>query len=186
MTTETMTSENAMTFESKQMPWWLVLMGGILNVIVGLLLLTTPIKTAYALVLVLGFYWIFSGIFTLVGMFIDHSGWGWKLFMGIISLMAGILILRYPIMSALTIPTIMILFLGIQGIIVGILGLVTAFKGGGWGAGILGALSIIFGVIICANYTAPGMVLTFIWVAGIFALVGGFFQIFKAFSSRTA
>ena len=186
MTTETMTAENATTFETKQMPWWLVLMGGILNVIVGILLLTSPIKTTFTLVMVLGFYWIFAGIFTLVGMFIDHSGWGWKLFMGIISIMAGTLILRYPIMSALTIPTIMILFLGIQGIIVGILGLVMAFKGGGWGAGILGALSIVFGAIIMANYSAPGMVLTFIWVVGVFALVGGFFQIFRAFSSRTA
>ena len=45
MTTETMTAENATTFETKQMPWWLVLMGGILNVIVGILLLTSPIKT---------------------------------------------------------------------------------------------------------------------------------------------
>jgi uncharacterized membrane protein HdeD (DUF308 family) len=186
MTTETMTTENAMTFETKQMPWWLLLMGGILNVVVGLLLLAAPVKTAYTLILVLGFYWIFSGIFTLVAMFIDHSGWGWKLFMGLISLIAGILILRYPIASALTIPSIMILFLGIQGIIVGIIGLVMAFQGGGWGAGILGALSIVFGAIIMANYSAPGMVLTFIWVAAIFALVGGFIQIFRAFSSRTA
>jgi uncharacterized membrane protein HdeD (DUF308 family) len=61
-----------------------------------------------------------------------------------------------------------------------------AFQGGGWGAGILGALSIVFGAIIMANYSAPGMVLTFIWVAAIFALVGGFIQIFRAFSSRTA
>jgi len=185
MTTEsTMTTENAMTFETKQMPWWLMLMGGILNVIIGALLLTSPVKTTYTLVLVLGFYWIFSGIFTLVGMFIDHSGWGWKLFMGLISIMAGTLIVRYPIMSALTVPSIMILILGIQGILVGIIGLISAFKGGGWGAGILGVLSIMFGVIICANYSAPGMVLTFIWVVGIFALVGGFVQIFKAFSSR--
>jgi uncharacterized membrane protein HdeD (DUF308 family) len=186
MTTEAMTAENATTFETKQMPWWLLLMGGILNVIVGILLLTSPIKTGYTLVLALGFYWIFTGIFTLVGMFIDHSGWGWKLFMGLISIMAGILILRYPIMSALTVPSIIILILGIQGIIVGIIGLVMAFKGGGWGAGILGALSIVFGAIIMANYTAPGMVLTFIWVVGVFALVGGFIQIFHAFSSRTA
>jgi uncharacterized membrane protein HdeD (DUF308 family) len=186
MTTETMTSENAMTFETKQMPWWLLLMGGILNVVVGALLLTSPIKTSYTLVLVLGFYWIFSGIFTLVGMFIDHSAWGWKLFMGLISIIAGIAILRYPIISTLTIPSIMILILGIQGIIVGILGLVMAFQGGGWGAGILGVLSIVFGAILCANFSAPGMAMTFVWVVGVFALIGGFFQIFKAFSSRTA
>lgn len=178
-------STEAMSFETKQTPWWLILMGGIFNVVVGLLLLSAPVKTTYVLVLTLGFYWIFAGIFTLVGMFIDHSGWGWKLFSGLISFAAGIVILRYPIISTLTIPSILILILGIQGIIVGVLGLVMAFQGGGWGAGILGVLSIGFGVILCANYTSPGMALTLVWVAGIFALVGGIFQIFHAFSTRT-
>jgi len=185
MTTE-MTAENATTFETKQMPWWLVLMGGILNVAIGLLLLTSPVKSTYTLVLVLGFYWIFSGFFTLVGMFVDHSGWGWKLLSGAISIIAGTLIIRYPIMSTLAVPAIIILILGIQGILVGIIGLVMAFKGGGWGAGILGVLSIVFGVIICANYSSPAMVLTFVWIVAVFALVGGFVQIFQAFSNRTA
>jgi uncharacterized membrane protein HdeD (DUF308 family) len=185
MTTE-MNAANATTFETKQMPWWLVLMGGILNVAIGLLLLTSPVKSTYTLVLVLGFYWIFAGMFTLVGMFIDHSGWGWKLLSGVISIIAGTLIIRYPIMSTLAVPAIIILVLGIQGILVGIIGLVMAFKGGGVGAGILGVLSIVFGVIICANYTSPSMILTFVWIVGVFALIGGFGQIFQAFSNRTA
>ena len=66
-------STEAMTFETQQTPWWLILMGGILNVVVGVLLLSAPVKTVFVLVLALGFYWIVSGIFTLVGMFIDHS-----------------------------------------------------------------------------------------------------------------
>ena len=178
-----MTTE-AMAFETKQTPWWVILMGGILNIVVGILLLTTPIKTTYLLVLALGFYWIVSGIFTLVGMFVDHTAWGWKLFMGILSILAGLVILRYPIISSLTIPTILILLLGIQGLIVGIIGLIMAFRGGGWGAGILGALSIVFGIILIANFSAPGMVLTLIWVAAIFAIVGGIFQLVQAFRQR--
>jgi uncharacterized membrane protein HdeD (DUF308 family) len=178
-----MTAE-AMTFETKQTPWWVILMGGILNIIIGILLLTAPAKTTYLLVLALGIYWIISGIFTLVGMFVDHTAWGWKLFMGALSIIAGTVILRYPLISALTIPTILILILGIQGLIVGIISLIMAFKGGGWGAGILGALSIVFGLILMANYNAPGMVITLIWVAAIFAIIGGIFQIFQAFRQR--
>ena len=178
-------SAEAMTFETKQTPWWVILMGGILNIIVGILLLTAPVKTTFVLVLALGFYWIFSGIFNLVGMFIDHTAWGWKLFTGVLSILAGLVILRYPLVSALTIPSIIILVLGIQGFIVGIIGLIMAFQGGGWGAGILGALSIIFGVILMANFAAPGMTVTLIWVAAIFALVGGIFQIFQAFRQRS-
>jgi uncharacterized membrane protein HdeD (DUF308 family) len=106
--------------------------------------------------------------------------------MGIISIIAGVVILRYPLISALTIPTILILILGIQGVIVGIVSLIMAFRGGGWGAGILGAISIVFGVILMANFTAPGMVIALIWVAAIFALVGGIFQLFQAFRQRSA
>jgi len=177
-------STEAMTFETKQTPWWLILMGGILNVVVGVLLLSAPVKTTFVLVLALGFYWIVGGIFTLVGMFVDHTAWGWKLFMGLLSIVAGTVILRYPLISAVTIPSVIVLMLGIQGVIVGIIGLIMAFKGGGWGSGILGALSIVFGVILMANFSSPGMVLTLVWVAGIFAMVGGLFQIVHAFQQR--
>ena len=177
-------SADAMSLETKQTPWWVTLMGGILNIIIGILLLTAPAKTVYLLVVALGFYWIISGIFTLVAMFVDHTAWGWKLFIGIISILAGTVILRYPIISSLTIPTLLILLLGIQGVIVGIIALIMAFKGGGWGAGILGAISIIFGVILIANYSAPGMVVTLIWVAAIFAIIGGIFQLVVAFQRR--
>jgi uncharacterized membrane protein HdeD (DUF308 family) len=178
--------ENAMTFESKQSPWWLLLMGGILNLIIGILLLANPLKTTVAFAWVLGLYWFVQGIFVLVAMFIDTSAWGWKLFMGILGILAGIVVMRHPIASALVIPSIFVLLLGIQGLIQGIVSLVLAFKGGGWGAGILGALSILFGIILIANYASLATVLTFIWIVAIFALVGGIFQIFQAFRQRSA
>lgn len=174
------------TFETKQYPWWLLLLGGILNIIVGILLLTNPVKTVVVLVWVLGLYWIIQGIFTLIGMFLDHSAWGWKLFIGILGILAGIIVLRHPIASAAAIPTILVLLLGIQGVIVGIVSLIMAFRGGGWGAGILGAISIVFGIILIINFASPGVVAAFIWVAGIFAIVGGGIQIFHAFQQRSA
>ena len=178
--------EDAVAFETRQYPWWLLLLGGILNVIVGILLLTNPVKTVLVLVWVLGLYWIIQGIFTLIGMFVDHSAWGWKLFIGILGILAGMLVLRRPILSAITIPSLLILLLGIQGLLVGIVSLIMAFKGGGWGAGILGAISIVFGIILIVNYASPGAVAALIWVAGIFAIVGGGVQIFQAFQQRQA
>jgi uncharacterized membrane protein HdeD (DUF308 family) len=178
--------EDAVAFETRQYPWWLLLLGGILNVIVGILLLTNPAKTVLALVWVLGLYWLIQGIFILIGMFVDHSAWGWKLFMGILSILAGIVVLRHPIASTLAIPSILILLLGIQGLIVGVVSLIMAFKGGGWGAGILGAISIVFGIILILNYANLGTVLAFIWVVGIFAIVAGGVQIFQAFQQRQA
>jgi uncharacterized membrane protein HdeD (DUF308 family) len=178
--------EDAMTFETRQSPWWLVLLGGILNIIVGILLLVNPGKTTIAFVWVLGLYWFVQGIFVLVGMFVDHSAWGWKLFMGVLSIVAGIFVLRHPIASALTIPAFLVLLLGIQGLIMGVISLVMAFKGGGLGAGLLGALSIIFGIILILNWAELATVLTFIWVVGILAIVGGIAQIFQGFRQRQA
>jgi uncharacterized membrane protein HdeD (DUF308 family) len=176
--------EDAMTFETKQYPWWLLFMGGILNIIVGILLLVNPAKTAIAFAWVLGLYWFVQGILILVAMFLDHSAWGWKLFMGIIGILAGIFVMRHPIASAVTIPAFLVLLLGIQGVVVGIISLVMAFKGGGWGAGILGALSIVFGIILIANYASLATVLTFIWIVAIFAIAGGIVQIFQAFRQK--
>ena len=177
---------SAMSLENKQAPWWLILMGGILNVIVGLLLLTSPVRTVFVLVLALGFYWIFTGILTLVGMFVDNTAWGWKLFMGLLSLAAGIIILRYPLVGAITVPAIMVLILGVQGFTAGLIGLLLAFKGGGWGAGILSFLSMAFGLILMFNFTSPALIVTFVWMTGIFALAGGIAQSVLAFKQRSA
>jgi len=181
--------DEAVQFETKQNPWWLLLLGGILNIIVGILLLTSP-ATAIVLVWVLGLYWVVQGIFTLIGMFVDHSAWGWKLFIGIIGIIAGILVLRgialAPVGTTMLITNIMVLILGIQGLIAGAVMLVMAFKGGGWGMGILAALSIIFGIILILAYGELGTAAVFIWVIGIFAVGGGIVQIFQAFTQRTA
>lgn len=175
---------SATAFETRQSPWWLLLMGGILNIVVGILLLANPLKTTIAFAWVLGLYWFVQGIFVLVGMFLDRSAWGWKLFMGVIGIMAGIFVMRHPIASAVALPAFLILFLGIQGLISGALQLLLAFRGGGWGMGIWGALSIVFGIILILNWTSPSMVLTFIWVVGLFAIVGGIVEIVQAFRQQ--
>jgi len=42
-------------------------------------------------------YWFVQGIFVLVGMFLARSAWGWKLFMGVLGIVAGIVVMRHPI-----------------------------------------------------------------------------------------
>jgi uncharacterized membrane protein HdeD (DUF308 family) len=171
----------AWELETERSPWWLVLMAGVLNLFVGVLLLVNPAKTAVALTWVLGLYWFVQGILVLVAMFLDRTAWGWKLFMGVLGILAGIVVMRQPIASAVAIPAILVLLLGIQGLIMGGISLVLAFKGGGWAAGILGALSIFFGIILISNYANLATVLTFIWIVAILAILGGIVQIYQAF-----
>ena len=181
-----METEVALTFETKKYPWWLLLLSGGLSILIGILLLANPGRTAVALAWALGLYWLIQGIFTLIGMFIDHSAWGWKLFIGILGILAGIVVMRHPIASAVQLPMLLILLLGIQGVISGIVSLVLALKGGGWGAGILGAISIILGIFLIVNFATLSMVVAFYWIAAFGTLVVGVIQIVHAFQQRKA
>jgi len=176
--------------ETKQRPWWLMLIEGIALFVIAAVLLWAPIKTKantyMLLVQLLGLYWVIQGIFNIVAMFLDHKGWGWKLFIGIVSIIAGGYILMYPIATGLVLPQIFVLMLGIWGLMEGIVLLIMAFRGGGWAAGILGVLAIVFGGILIANYSVPGMGLTMIWVAAIWGLFGGIVMVIQAFRLRKA
>ena len=180
MTAE-VTADTAMAPE-KSVPWWLVLLEGIFAVIIGILLLSKPGMTTLVLVQVLGIYWFIAGILSIVSIFIDHSAWGWKLIIGILGIIAGLLIIRHPLWSTLLVPTTIIIVLGIEGLIIGGVNIVRAFRGGGWGVGILGALSVLFGIMLLANPRIAALTLPF--VLGIFAIVGGILAVIMAFRMR--
>jgi len=171
-------------------PWWLTLIGGVLAIIVGALLLwgnlVTQIQTYLLLVEVLGIWWLVDGIFDIVSLFVDRTAWGWKLFMGIVSIIAGGYILMYPILVGLALPQLFVLILGLWGVVKGIVLIIMAFQGGGWGAGILGAITLIFGGILIANYGVPGWGLSLVWAAAVLAFIGGFVMVFRAFQQRKA
>jgi uncharacterized membrane protein HdeD (DUF308 family) len=186
----TATKANAATqVQTKQRPWWLTLISGILSMIIGATLLwgnfTTRVDLYMLLVTLLGIWWMIQGVVDIISIFIDHSMWGWKLFIGIISIAAGYYIVSYPVISAIELPQIFALVLGIWGMMYGIILLIMAFQGGGWAPGILGALGIMFGLALMANYAVPGMGLAMLWTAAVFALVGGGVMIFRAFKQRS-
>jgi len=163
-------------------PWWVVLLQGIAALIIGFFLLTSPGITLAIIVQFMGIYWFVSGIFSIVAIFIDSEGWGWKLFSGILGIIAGIIVIQNPLWSTLLLPAVVVIIVGIQGIIMGIIGLIQAFQGGGWGAGILGAISIIFGLILLFNPVIGAVALP--WVLGVFGIVGGILSIIAAFRMK--
>jgi uncharacterized membrane protein HdeD (DUF308 family) len=169
--------------EDATFPWWLILLEGIFAAIFGLLLLIAPGGTLIFLVQVLGFYLLIGGIFRIVSMFIDASLWGWKLVGGIIGIIAGIVVLQHPLWSAVVVPGWLVFLVGFLAIVQGILGVVLAFQGGGWGAGILGVLGFVFGLILVANPFIGVVALPF--VLGGFMLVGGIAAIVASFRMRS-
>ena len=165
--------------ENFETPWWLVLINGIAALILGIMLITSPGTTTLILVQFLGIYWMVSGIFQIIGMFIDSTAWGWKLFAGIIGILAGISILNHPLLSPLVVGSTFVIIIGVQGIIFGGVSIYQAFKGAGWGTGILGALSALFGIVLLFNPVMSAIALP--WTLGILGIVGGIAAIVAAF-----
>jgi uncharacterized membrane protein HdeD (DUF308 family) len=178
-----MVDSTTASFETRDRPWWLILVEGILALVIGILILTSPRETVFYLVMFLGVYWVVKGIFDIISMFVDHTAWGWKLFTGLLGIIAGLIILRNPVLSGLAIPGLFVWLGGLYCIIGGIVLFVQAFRGGGWGAGILGVLLIVLGIIILGNTLVSTV--TFIWIAGILLIVGGIAAIVQAFQQRS-
>jgi uncharacterized membrane protein HdeD (DUF308 family) len=168
-------------------PWWLVLIQGIAALIVGILLITVPAPTIIILIQFLGIYWLITGVLAIVSIFTDSPGRFWKLVSGILGIVAGFIIIQHPLWSAIIVPTILIIVIAALGIIMGISLVVLAFRGGGWGSGILGALSVILGILLFLNpYIALITAVALPFVLGASAIVGGIFAIASSFSLRRA
>lgn len=120
------------------MPWWLVLVWGILAILIGAMLITTPVITTYYLVLFMGAYWFIGGIFTLASLFSDKSNMGWKIFLAVISIFAGIAIMSYPLYGEIVVLTMLVFLIGFWGLLIGGTKLYEAFRKKDAGSGILG------------------------------------------------
>jgi uncharacterized membrane protein HdeD (DUF308 family)/predicted flap endonuclease-1-like 5' DNA nuclease len=175
MTTETVTTQS----EPSSVPWWLILIEGIAAIIVGILLLANPGSTLAVLVRLLGIYFFVTGILSIISIFIDSTAWGWKLFAGIIGILAGFTIIEHPLWSTLLVPTTFVLVIAIFAIIIGLVNLVHAFQGAGWGKGILGVLSILLGVVLLARPILATISLPL--VLGVLGIVGGVLALVNAF-----
>jgi len=148
----------------------------------GILLLINPGSTTVLIIQFLGIYWFIDGIMSIVRIFIDKTAWGWKLLSGIIGILAGIAIIQYPLWATILVPTVMVWLFGFFGIIIGVIGLIQAFQGAGWGAGILGVLSILFGIVLLANPLVGAVTLPFIF--GFLGIVGGIAALVMAFRMK--
>lgn len=173
-----------MAAKMSSMPWWLVLVWGILAVLIGFMLVGSPLVTSFYLIIFMGAYWFVGGIFTLVSLINDRENMGWRLFLGIISILGGCAIMTYPIYSSLLVLTMMVFLVGFWGLLIGATKLFEAIKFHDAGAGILGVLSIIFGMILliypyAAAYSLP-------LVVGFIAIFAGFCAVFVSFQIKKA
>ena len=95
-----------------------------LSVIVGFALLRTPFQSVEVFIFVLGIFWLVQGLMTFVAAFATKEGRNWRIFIGILGVVAGVIILIYPISSALTLAFIG----GIWLVVLGIFQVIAGFR----------------------------------------------------------
>jgi len=165
--------------------WWIALLQGICAIIIGALLVAEPAETFLALIPLIGIYWLVIGILSLVRVFIDRSvPWIFSLLTGIIGVLAGIVVLRHPLWAAIMIPTVLVIVLGVQGLVMGIIEIIEGFRGGGVWSFVLGIINILIGLLLLGRPYAAALAVPLVF--GILLLVEGAFLIVWAFRVRTA
>jgi uncharacterized membrane protein HdeD (DUF308 family) len=163
------------------------LVRGLAAIAFGIIALVWPKLTLLVLVVWFGIFAVISGI-TAVAVALqnrEEHGWGLLLFEGILGILAGVVALVWPSITALA----FLYLLAAWAILTGVFELITplAFPMS-FGRAVLMALaglaSIAFGILI-ALQPASGL-LAVVWLIGIYAIVVGVLYLVAYFEARSA
>jgi uncharacterized membrane protein HdeD (DUF308 family)/predicted flap endonuclease-1-like 5' DNA nuclease len=161
-------------------PWWIYLIEGSVAIVLGVMLLFVPQDALVILVQILGIYLFIKGILSLVSIFTHPGQWGWKLFVGLLGIAAGLLILNHPFTAGLAASILWVYIMAIFAIVVGLIALIQAFTGAGWPSAILGLMSIVIGILV---FWQPIVVfLALPYILGLLFIAGGIMAILGALS----
>lgn len=166
--------------------WWVLLLRGIAAVVFGILAISMPGLTLFMLVITFGIYTIFDGVLEVWNGFTNrekHDRWWVDILIGLAGVIAGILIMSLPGVTA----TVAIYFIAAWMLVTGVLQIITAIRvrkeiSNEWLLIISGALSAIIGLYFFA-FPGDGAV-SLVWVIGIYAIMFGILLVVMAFRAR--
>jgi uncharacterized membrane protein HdeD (DUF308 family) len=162
------------------------LLRGLAAIVFGIIALVWPNLTLTVLVYLFGIFAVIAGI-TAVAAALRGSGvpgWGLLLFEGILGILAGVVALVWPNITALA----FVYLLAAWAIITGIAEFVAplAYPMGLGRAALMvlaGIVSVVFGVLIAAQPSSG--LLAVVWLIGVYAIVFGIIQVVVYFESRS-
>ncbi len=161
---------------------WGVVLGGIAAIVFGLLILVWPSITVRALIWVFGIFAVAAGIFAIVaGLRTEETRAKWlHLGEGVVAILAGIVALAWPAITAKA----LLYLIAAWAIVTGIIELAGAIRTRlatmqEWVLVASGAISIIFGILLLV-WPRLG-VLALVWLIGIYAILYGIIRLVLAF-----
>lgn len=163
--------------------WWALALRGLVAILFGLFTFFLPGITLVTLVFLFGAYALVDGAFNLIAFFRVASHHWALLVEGIVGILVGILTFAWPAMTAIA----LLYFIAFWAILTGILEIVAGVRlraaiANEWLLILMGALSVIFGLVILF---APGLgaLAIVLWI-GAYALVFGVILLALAFRLR--
>ena len=165
--------------------WWMLALRGVVAIAFGVLAIVMPGLTLLWLVAMFAAFAVIAGIASVVGATRarGHGGWGLMLVLGIVSVVAGVLAIIYPGVTALT----LILLIGANALVTGVLDLVAAVR--------LrrqveherllvaeGVVSIVFGAVVLIFPGAGALAL--VWFVSVYATLSGILLLIVAMRAR--
>lgn len=127
------------------------LLGGLTAAIFGIVLLIFQDQALALLVVLLGLWWLIQGAFMIFSVFIDRTDMGWKLFIGILGLTAGIIVLASPGDATEFLGSALAVVLGAIGVLIGASAILGSIRGAGFGALLFGLVSGAIGLVFIFN-----------------------------------
>lgn len=165
--------------------WWMLALRGVVAIVFGALAIAMPGLTLLWLVALFAAFALLGGAAYVFGAARarGHEGWGVMLVIGIVSVVAGVLAVLYPGLTALT----LILLMGANALLTGVLDIVAAVRlrrqiTHEWLLVAAGVVSIVFGAIVIIFPGAGALAL--IWFVSFYAVLTGVLLLAVAFRAR--
>lgn len=163
--------------------WWLFALRGVFSIIFGILAFVWPGITLGALVILFGVYALIDGVSTLVAAVSGRSEndrWWVMLLEGLVGVAAGVLTFLWPAITAM----ILLFLIAFWALFTGVLEIIAAIRlrkeiENEWVLGLIGVLSILFGIVMLVNPGAGALAL--IWVIGSYAILFGVLLLYLAY-----
>jgi uncharacterized membrane protein HdeD (DUF308 family) len=140
--------------------WLMFAIQGSFGSLVGIAFLAELGATVGEVMSVVGFYWFVTGGIALARFFIDRSHpWIWSIFTGIAGILTGFLMVKYPLLAALTAPSMAVVIFGALGSVMGLLGIIDGVMGDRIGTIIVGVANAVVAMLLFSSSITPPLVL---------------------------
>jgi uncharacterized membrane protein HdeD (DUF308 family) len=150
--------------------WWLFLLRGILFVLLGIYMISTPLVTLVVLSVLFGIVIVFGGISELIHAYVNRYvvGWSWRFLLGLIDVALGFILIFDIKLSITVLPFAVGLWFLFRGF--SLFSFASVMRRSGWMI-LSGVIIVLFALLVMFN-PAFGAMTIVLWAASAIIITG--------------